>query len=83
MKGLPPRGKYYENQCPDVKFVLPFESEDTNVPMAEEPPCAFSSNWTSDTIIDDSKTLPQFVHTASALDGSKSMSVDPHDLHFI
>ncbi len=33
-------------------------------------------------MIEDSKTLPQFVQTASALDGSTSISVDPQELHF-
>ena len=36
----------------------------------------------SDTIIEDSRTLPQWVHTASARDGSTSISVEPQESHF-
>lgn len=41
----------------------PFESADTNWPTAEEFPTAFSSNWTSETMMLSQRTLPQFVHT--------------------
>ena len=36
----------------------------------------------SETIIEDSSTVPQSVHTASALDGSTSISVEPQQSHF-
>ena len=43
---------------------------------------AFSFTCMSDTIIDDSRTFPQCVHTASAREGSTSMSVEPQESHF-
>lgn len=60
----------------------PLESAETNCPIAEAPPCAFSWNSTSATIILSSNTEPQLVHTASPRAGSTSMSEDPQCLHF-
>lgn len=60
----------------------PFESAETNCPIALEVPCLFSSNCNSATIILSSRTEPQFVHTASPLAGSTSMSEPPQFLHF-
>ena len=36
----------------------------------------------SETIMEDSSTVPQSVHTASALEGSTSISVEPQQSHF-
>ena len=36
---------------------------------------------TSETMSDDSRTSPHCVHTASPLDGSTSIDVEPHDEH--
>lgn len=60
----------------------PLDSADTNCPMVEAPPWAFSWNSISATIILSSNTDPQFVHTASPRAGSTSMSEDPQCLHF-
>ena len=51
------------------------------VPRADEPPCAFSSNWTSLTMIPLSQTVPHLVHTLSALELSLSISAEPQFWH--
>lgn len=55
-------------------FYLP--SDETNCPMIEEDPSAFSAKVTSEIILFSSKTEPHPIQTVSPLAGSVSKSVD-------
>lgn len=52
-------------------------SEETNCPMALDPPRLFSWNWTSETMMLSSSTDPQPIQTASPLAWSMSISLPP------
>lgn len=56
-------------------------SLDTNCPTSVILPCGPSANSFSLTMIWSSRTTPHWVHTASPLEGSVSISVDPQFLH--
>lgn len=52
-------------------------SEETNCPMALDPPRLFSWNWTSETMMLSSSTDPQPIQTASPRAWSMSISLPP------
>ena len=56
-------------------------SSDTNCPITEAPPAAFSWNWISETMSCSSSTAPQFVQTLSPRVASSSISLHWQCLH--